>query len=243
MSEPTTKITKNASSTAAMTEGTRPRCHRRSNATSGPSAKLSRTANASGTKTSRAKYSAAIVIRPMASSQHGRLVPDWIGCTRRISAWHDDSLTNWNYRGCSWEHYRRSDVPRRSRRDRQHRLHQLPPPAVRASRFISRTQDDAPRMWWRLRRPRNEAALHVRRRLLYLPRRASASHRWSSPTPNWIVGKMVAGGNSSPSPTAAQPRAASLVISGSAPPGIGGRCHRGCFRNQSSENGLPREEG
>jgi hypothetical protein len=133
-------------------------------------------------------------------------------------------------------------VPRRSRLDRQHRLRQLPPPAVRASRFISRTQDDAPRIWWRLRRPRNEAAPHVRRRLLYLPRGANASHRWSSPTPNWIVAKMAAGGNSSPSPTAAQPRAASLVISSSALPETGGLCHRGCFRNQSSENGLPREE-
>ena len=51
----------------------------------------------------------------------------------------------------------------------------------------------------------------------YLPRCASASHRWSSPTPNWIVGKMAAGGNSNPSPTATPPRAASFVISGSAP--------------------------
>ena len=71
MSAPTPKITRNASSTAAMTEGTRPRCHRRSSATSGPSAKLRRTANASGTKTSRAKYSAAIAMTPTAKIPSG----------------------------------------------------------------------------------------------------------------------------------------------------------------------------
>ena len=60
-------ITRKASSTAAMTDGTRPKCQRRNSSTSGPSAKLSRIAKASGTKISRAKYSAAMAMTPTAS--------------------------------------------------------------------------------------------------------------------------------------------------------------------------------
>ncbi len=59
MTPPMAMITPMASSTASSAEGTRPRCARRSSATSGASTKASSSARVTGTSTSLPKYSVA----------------------------------------------------------------------------------------------------------------------------------------------------------------------------------------